>query len=161
MKKEYQDASLASRYRPNAAAIITDGTGRVLLCRRVDIIRGVQYIQTVQGGIDAGETVEAAALREACEELGVLPEDVTILATCPTTYQYRWDSEEIFPGSPFHGQEQTFVLLQVHDDIAWNLDAHHRKFSDVWWGTPDELLAGAWERKRPGLKGAMEYFGLL
>lgn len=149
------------RYRQNAALLLTDGHGRVLCCERSDKIYG-DALQTVQGGIDEGEGVINAALREASEELGVDPSNITILGVMDEKFRYRWDDAYVaqWPGG-FVGQEQQFVFGQMEPGTPMNLDAHHREFTRVFWGSPQELIEGCWEGKRPGIIAALEYFGLL
>ncbi len=151
------------QYRPNAALLLTDGHGRVLCCVRSDASYG-ESLQTVQGGIDDGESLIDAVLREASEELGIDPALVKILGVMEQKFRYRWDDEYIvtssFPGS-FVGQEQQFVFGQIEPGTPMNLDAHHPEFSRVFWGSPQILIEGCWERKRPGIIAALEHFGLL
>lgn len=149
------------RYRPNAALLLTDGHGRVLCCERHDETYG-DALQIVQGGIDPGEDVVTAALREASEELGVDPSIITVLGVMEEKFSYRWDDEYIakWPGG-FVGQEQQYVCGQMEPGTPMNLDAHHREFLRVYWGSPQELIEGCWEMKRPGLIAALQHFGLL
>ncbi len=149
------------RYRSNAAVLLTDGHGRVLCCERHDEMYG-DALQIVQGGIDPGETVIEAALREASEELGIDPTIITILGVMDEKFRYRWDDAYIakFPGG-FVGQEQQYVFGQIEPGTPMNLDAHHREFVRVFWGTPQQLIEGSWEMKRPGIIAALQYFELL
>lgn len=148
-------------YRQNAAVIITDGQGRVLLCTRIGIDA---FVQTVQGGIDPGETAREAAARELGEEVGLRPDQFTIVAECPGTFAYDFTPEMTLSPSfaAFRGQEQKFFLARVAPDTTFVLDGHHeQEFSRVWWDTPQELVRRAWEGKRPGIQKALEVFGLL
>lgn len=155
-----------STYRPNAAIIVTDGNGRILLCEREDLPGA---IQTVQGGIDAGESPEDAARRELYEEIGLRPDAYEIVASLPEPLRYdwppelkkRWSLNPFDRFSKYDGQEQHFFLVRVSPDATFDLDAHAREFSRCEWGTPSELLEGAWEYKRPILKSALEQFDLL
>lgn len=151
-------------YRQNAAVLLTDGFGRVLCCVRSDATYG-ESLQLVQGGIDPGESLIEAALRETSEELGIDPAEVTILGVMEQKFRYRWDDQHVysmkFPGSSYVGQEQQFVFAQIAPGTPMNLDAHHREFSRVFWGSPQILIEGCWERKRPGIIAALEHFGLL
>ncbi len=149
------------RYRANVALMLTDGHGRVLCCERSDETYG-DALQIVQGGIDPGETVIDAALREASEELGIDSSIVTILGVMDEKFSYRWSDEYIakFPGG-FVGQEQQYVCGQMEPGTPMNLDAHHREFARVFWGSPQELIEGCWEMKRPGIIAALQHFGLL
>ncbi|OGL94886.1 hypothetical protein A2348_05360 [Candidatus Uhrbacteria bacterium RIFOXYB12_FULL_58_10] len=155
-----------STFRPNAAVIVTDGNGRVLLCEREDLPGA---IQTVQGGIDEGETPEMAARRELHEEIGLSPPHYEFVASLPNPMRYEWPQELLDrwraqPGdrfSAYDGQEQYFFLARVSPDATFNLDAHAREFSRCSWGTPQQMLDGAWEYKRSVLKSALEQFGLI
>lgn len=151
-----------STYRQNAATIITDGNGRVLLCERVDQPGAVQ---TVQGGIDQGETPDAAARRELWEEVGLSDDQFELIASLPAPIRYDWPAEVKARlkerDQIFDGQEQYFFLARVSQDAPFDLDTHEREFSRVFWGTPQELVDGAWEYKRATLKAALTQFGML
>lgn len=149
------------RYRPNVSVVITDGAGNVLLCKRVDEKYSGTW-QCVQGGIDAGESAVQAAIRETQEELGIRADEITVLDVMEERFSYRWDDSHIEQwNSDFVGQEQTFVFAKVSQDAHINLDAHHREFAEVYWGSPEDLVAKCWEKKRPGISAALHRFGLL
>lgn len=141
-------------YRQNAAVIITDGNGRVLLCERME----PRVVQTVQGGIDAGETAYEAACRELEEELGLSPDQYHMTESLITTYTYEWDDLVKKKSKKYHGQRQHFFLANVDPDTKFNLDKHHQEFFRVWWGTPEELVEKAWPVKRPGIEAAVKAF---
>jgi putative (di)nucleoside polyphosphate hydrolase len=151
-----------STYRPNVAVVVTDGQGRVLLCER-QLRDGRLIIQTVQGGIDDGETPEQAAYRELEEEIGVEQKDVQALRPSTTVWRYDFLPEDLklFANSTHIGQEQQFFLATIAPTSAFSLDHHHREFTRVFWGTPQELKEKTWERKREGLALAMEEWGML
>ncbi len=153
------------KYRPNAAVFVTDGQGRILLCSRSD---GTPFLQTVQGGIDEGETARQAAIREMSEELGLAPASFEIIAEAKERHRYHWTKSYIqsiivkFGSHPdFDGQEQQYFLAQVAVDAQFVLDAHHQEFSDVRWGTPEELIEKSWPEKTEGFRRALQEFGLL
>lgn len=146
-----------AKYRPNVAIIVTDGDGHVLLCQRID---DSKKIQTVQGGIDEGETAQQAAERELGEELGITSEQFEFKQALLGTYRYNWSSE-FAKDKLFDGQEQTYFLAQVAPDITFDLGAHEREFETVWWDSPQAMVAKAWPPKRPGLQAALTAFGLL
>lgn len=150
------------QFRANVAVVVTDGHGRVLLCERIDE-KYSGTLQTVQGGIDPGESVTEAAVREMGEELGIDPGDITVLGVMEEKFCYKWEDAYLakFPFSKTIGQEQQFVLAMIDPGTVMKLDAHHQEFSRVWWGSPLELLEGSWERKKPGLMAALRFFDLL
>lgn len=153
-------------YRPNAATIITDGNGRVLCCERADLPGAVQ---TVQGGIDPGETPRQAAERELVEELGIRADEFEMIGELPETFRYDWPAEALAKFDrvgvrrhpEFVGQEQHFFLAKISPDTKFFLGIFHREFSQVHWGTPQDLVDGAWEYKKPVLEAALRGFGLL
>lgn len=160
-----QYGGMEKLYRPNVAILITNGLGQVLICERIDGVFSAQ-VQTVQGGIDEGETAREAAVREVYEEIGLRPEQFEIIAEQAEKFRYEWpeDYKNKFPPGEldkFIGKEQTFFLAQVEPDVAFDLETHHPEFARVWWGTPEDLVEQCWEVKRPGIEKALKEFGLL
>jgi len=104
-----EGVSGGKRYRPNVAAILHRADGRVLIAQRSDFPESWQF---PQGGIDAGESPEAAVRREVFEEVGVPP---TAYELGPRRGPYRYD----FPGGldrrGFAGQEQWYFLCRMHE----------------------------------------------
>lgn len=158
---------MQKQFRPNAAVIITNSKKEVLLCERGFPGYAEHTVQTVQGGIDEGETPREAAEREMMEELGVEKGNFEIIDELEETFSYEWPKEYLeesqarYPGNPYVGQEQHFFLAMLHDAIEFNLDAHHREFDKVRWGSAAELLEGIWGPKRAGTEAALKAFGLL
>ena len=66
-----------------AAAALIDGDGRVLLCRRPDGKAMAGQWEFPGGKLQAGETPEAALIRELAEELGI---DVTAACLAPLAF---------------------------------------------------------------------------
>lgn len=151
---------MSAQYRPNVAVLVTNGQGQVLLCSRFDDQRRVQ---TVQGGIDPGEEPRQAAEREVYEEIGLTPEQYRVIGVSETKYRYDWPESFVDPElrAIYCGQEQQYFLIAVKPDTTFKLDTHNQEFEGVRWGSPRELIDLAWERKRPGLEGALREFGLL
>jgi 8-oxo-dGTP pyrophosphatase MutT (NUDIX family) len=148
-------------YRQNAAVIVTDEHGRVLLCRRVPAAG--PHVQTVQGGVKEGETHREAAARELYEELGIRPSEFTIVGELAEKFRYEFSPDhEYTKSNRYRGQEQTFFLAKVDPNAQFNLAAHgEQEFQEVWWGSPEEFVREAWELKRPGIEMALRGFGLL
>jgi putative (di)nucleoside polyphosphate hydrolase len=152
---------MSPKYRPNVAVLITDGQGQVLLCYRGNSAHS--HVQTVQGGIDPGETPEEAATRELYEEVGIMPEDYRFIAASEIKYRYEWPRTFLdqLKHKTYIGQEQQFFLIETKSGVEFKLDTHEREFESVRWGTPQELVDLAWEKKRPGLENSLKEFGLL
>lgn len=149
-------------YRQNAAVIITDGQGRVLLCQRNDPAH--PFIQTVQGGVDDDETPREAAARELMEEVGLTADQFRIINELPerSFYEFTEEANDHPNLGKYRGQEQTFFLAEVDPNVAFVLDGdHEQEFRRVFWGTPQEFVEKAWGLKRPGIEKALRGFGLL
>ena len=100
--------------RPNVAAVIADGSGRVLLCRRLTgHSAGVRLWQFPQGGIDRGESPEQALWRELEEELALSPEMLRLVATASEWFSYEVPIWRRNPLRPFRGQRQRWFLLRL------------------------------------------------
>ncbi|MEK7530391.1 MAG: NUDIX hydrolase [Patescibacteria group bacterium] len=91
------------------AAVIIDESGRVLLCKRSmnkKIAPGAWHMPG--GGIDEGESMEGAAVRELREELGFIVSSVVV-----TDVTYVFDADD--------GQHHlTFVRVIVSGDVVLN-----------------------------------------
>ncbi len=119
-------------------------------------------VQTVQGGIDEGETPQQAAVRELAEEIGLQPDQYKFVGASKTKYRYDWPRQffDQLVNKTYVGQEQQYFLIEVDSNVEFKLDTHHREFKSVCWGTSQELIDMAWYKKRPGLEGALREFGL-
>jgi putative (di)nucleoside polyphosphate hydrolase len=102
--------------------------------------------------VDAGETPEAAALRELGEEIGIGPDRVELLDATPGWLRYDLPSE-LVPrvwGGRFRGQEQRWFLMRFRGEEAEiTLATAHPEFSAWRWIRADALLAGIVPFKRP------------
>ena len=64
------------KYQENVAAILRNARGEILICERVSVKGAWQF---PQGGVDEGETLEQAMVREVWEEIGVKAWDFTLV----------------------------------------------------------------------------------
>jgi 8-oxo-dGTP pyrophosphatase MutT (NUDIX family) len=92
-----------------AGVMFVTADGRVLLCRRVD---DGHYWAFPGGGIEAGETAEAAARREVLEETQAVAGDLT-----PWTRRVKDGTD--FTTFASSTAEFTPVLNQEHDQFQW------------------------------------------
>jgi putative (di)nucleoside polyphosphate hydrolase len=105
-----------------------------------------------QGGIDAGETPRAAALRELHEETGVAPDRVSVEAETPDWISYDLPEHLVGRvwGGRYRGQTQKWLLARFHGtDTDIDIATAHPEFA-VWaWMTPQAILATIVPFKRP------------
>lgn len=133
------------QYRKNVGLCLINGDGLIFACERSDI---TDAWQMPQGGIDEGESVVDAALRELREETGITAEDVQLIAELPTTYRYTFPHNKMI--GPYSGQEQHWVLLRYTGDTSTiNVQAAEEvEFNQHKWITPQWLLEHVVEFRR-------------
>jgi putative (di)nucleoside polyphosphate hydrolase len=133
-------------YRPCVGIMLVNSAGHAFVGKRIDT-RGAppdgDFWQMPQGGIDAGEAVRAAALRELAEETGVLEHQVTLIAQTREELLYDLPDEligKLWKGK-YRGQRQHWVLARFGgEDGDVRLDAHDPpEFHDWKWIDPVQL----------------------
>ena len=114
-----------------AGGIVLDSTGRVLLIQRT--VDGQHEIRLPKGHIDPGETAEAAALREVCEETGYC--DLDLLA------DLGWQTTEFLYQQKRVQREERYYLMQLASDRVQPAKFSSKRealFSNLWGTDLDE-----------------------
>ncbi len=98
-------------FRPNVGIVLTNNWGQVLWARRI----GQNAWQFPQGGIKENEHPEQALYRELEEEVGLVAEDVRVLAQTQGWLRYRLPKRLQRSNSRpvCVGQKQKWYLLQM------------------------------------------------
>lgn len=129
-------------YRPCVGVMLVNAQGRVFVGKRIDNKEGDAW-QMPQGGIDEGEELHPAALRELYEETGIPAGLVTIIAESREEHLYDLPGELLGKlwGGRYRGQRQRWLLLRFNgEDTDVNLEAHrHPEFLDWKWVEPEQL----------------------
>ena len=146
-------------YRPNVGLAVFSKAGHVFVGRRINS-RGAFQWQMPQGGIDAGERPEEAALRELEEEIGISPKLVKVLEETDDWIYYDFPPDlKKRLGGPYIGQRQKwFALRFTGSDGDVRLDLHTPEF-DAWrWAELDELPGLIIPFKRPSYEAVRARF---
>jgi putative (di)nucleoside polyphosphate hydrolase len=125
-------------YRLGVGVMLLNERRHVLLCRRVDVPGGAW--QMPQGGVDRGENLRTAALRELKEEIGT--DNATVLAESREWLQYDLPAELLKKtwGGRYAGQRQKWLLMRFEgrdDDI--DLVSRHAEFDGWIWVRPTDV----------------------
>ncbi len=159
-KQMTPDEIAALPYRPCVGLMIVNPDGGVFVGQRVDRFKDAW--QMPQGGIDDGEDVRTAALRELEEETGITPDLVEIEAETAEWLPYDLPHDivpKIWKGR-YRGQEQKWVLLRFHgSDDQINIVQDHQEFSEWRWMEAKDLLASIVPFKREVYAAVLEEFG--
>ena len=128
-------------YRPCAGIMLRNAEGFIFVGQRLDSTS--EAWQMPQGGIDKGEDVRAAALRELAEETAVTSAE--ILAESSRWYNY--DLPEHLIGKSwngrYRGQTQKWLALRFTGDdgeIDLAPPGQKQEFDQWRWAHMDELM---------------------
>jgi putative (di)nucleoside polyphosphate hydrolase len=120
-----------SSYRPNVGVVLFRADGKVWLGRRA-ATPGPFNWQFPQGGVDNGEELHAAALRELAEETGVT--SVSLLGRTEgwIVYDFPPGHKGSKAARGWKGQKQVWFAFRFEgDDSEIDLNADHDGHGDV------------------------------
>jgi putative (di)nucleoside polyphosphate hydrolase len=120
-------------YRPSVAGIIQNAQGQVLIGERCDAAGCWQF---PQGGVEPGESREAALQRELEEELGLEAAEYAVNES-RGPYRYLFPPGRTKRG--FHGQEQQYFLLLLRPAAKIDFATKVPEFRAVRWIDPAEF----------------------
>ena len=126
-------------YRPCVGTMMVNRQGHAFVGKRIDNQEG-DWWQMPQGGVDDGEDMDAAMLRELAEETGAQAHHIEIVCTLEEELYYDLPSELMGKlwGGKYVGQRQTWYLVRFTGaDADIDLEAHkHPEFCAWKWVEP-------------------------
>lgn len=129
-------------YRPCVGVMLVNPAGKAFVGKRIDNPKG-DFWQMPQGGVDEGEDLPGAALRELAEETGVAQDRVELVAQTKQELLYDLPPELLGKlwGGRFCGQRQSWFLARfTGSDADINLEAHDPPEFSAWkWVEPEVL----------------------
>jgi len=143
--------------RKGSGIMLLNKAGQVFIAKRIDFISLAW--QMPQGGIDEGESPQAAALRELEEETSI--KSVELIARAKEWHTYRFPPELVSKlwGGQYSGQQQMWFLMRfLGEDDEINLQTAHPEFNDWKWTSVDDLLEVVIDFKRDLYRAVIEEF---
>lgn len=128
-------------YRPCVGVMLINTAGQIFAGERLDTPSAWQM---PQGGVDDGESLEEAALRELEEEIGIASEQVKILKATSDWVYYDLPDHLLGKawGGKYRGQKQHWFLMQLlASDEAINIETAHPEFGRWKWTDAASLVA--------------------
>jgi putative (di)nucleoside polyphosphate hydrolase len=122
--------------------MLVNAEGRAFVGKRIDNKEG-DWWQMPQGGVDDGEDLEAAMIRELAEETGARPRHLEVVARLEDELFYDLPPElqgKLW-GGKYVGQRQSWFLVRfTGEDSDIDLDAHEQPEFCEWKWVDPELL---------------------
>lgn len=147
-------------YRPCVGITLFNRDHKVFVGERIDTPGSWQM---PQGGIDAGEDVEAAFFREMREEIGTHNATILKIMAKPLRYDLPPHLQQKLWNGQFRGQEQTWVAgTFTGDDSEIALDAHTEVEFKRWqWISFHDVMDLIVPFKRDTYRSVIQEFSLL
>lgn len=123
------------KYRSCVRVLVIDDN-KILLATNTAKDSGITYFEFPGGGIEEGETVEEAAVKECLEEVGILVNNIRDLGI-EQTYEIKYIKPE--RAKLYRGAHDTYVTADFSriDESKFNIETDGMKWE---WKTIDEAM---------------------
>lgn len=129
-------------YRPCVGVMLINAAGLAFVGKRIDTKEG-DWWQMPQGGVDKGEDLQSAVLRELWEETGARADHVELVADLgrEVLYDLPPELQGKLWGGKYRGQRQAWFLARfTGTDADIDLNAHEPAEFNAWKWVDPELL---------------------
>lgn len=132
--------SSQSEYRLGVGVMLINTQGQVLVGKRIDTES--DGWQMPQGGIDANESPEQAALRELEEEIGVVCVELLAATKNWLSYDFPPDLQVKLWDGNFRGQKQKWFLCRfLGENHEININTKNPEFSEWQWVDIEKIIS--------------------
>ncbi len=125
-------------YRPCVGIMLLNADNQVFVAKRIDTV--AEAWQMPQGGVDEGEDIRTAALREMEEEIGT--NNASFIAESHEWLDYDLPEHligKLWKGK-YRGQTQKWFLMRYNgEDTDINIETEHPEFCEWKWADPQTL----------------------
>lgn len=147
-------------YRPCVGMMVINHQNQIFMARRIDVPETEPFAwQMPQGGIDAEETPQQAAIRELYEEIGT--SNVSYLAETSDWLYYDFPPELVANKlmGQYKGQSQKWFLYRFEgQESDLNITTVHPEFSEWCWCDSADILEMTIPFKRKVYQKVIEEF---
>ena len=127
-------------YRPGVGIMLLSRDGLAFIGQRIRMPVGLARWQIPQGGIDTGETLRQAALRELREEVGTGRTDILAESRGWFDHDVPEEIAQGIMGGRYRGNRQKwFAMRFTGSDVDVNLATEHLEFGAWKWVKPEQL----------------------